>query len=313
MGTFIFSFVALIALKNGFYGTNGLFVLGVMTVAVLAFVIVTFLRWVDWIARLGRIGTTIKQVESVGLETFRSRRLNPQLGVATIQSAPTGGKPVFTDTVGYVRHINLEALQFFATENKLQITVRALPGMFATPDQPLARVCADEKTQSLPDLSSVAAKFEVGSTRTYDDDPRFALIALSEIASRALSPAVNDPGTAIGIFGSFIRMFGVWTKPLLEDEHTDTRFDRVFVPELSAEDLLDHAFRAIARDGAGIVEVQIRLQKALRAIAAMRNHALTQAATDQSRAAIKRAEKAISFEKDMESIIAAADWSLQKA
>ena len=312
LGTFIFSFVALIALKNGFYEKNGLFVLGVMTVAVLAFVIVTFLRWVDWIARLGRIGTTIKQVESVGLEALSRRRLNPQLGGAKIESALGGGTPVYTDTIGYVQHINVATLQSCAAENKLQITVCALPGTFTTPDQALARVRADDTTESLSDLSSIAGAFEIGSARAYDEDPRFALIALSEIASRALSPAVNDPGTAIGIFGSFIRMFHVWAKPLQDDEQTDVQFERVLVPELSAEDMLDDAFRAIARDGAGTVEVQVRLQKTLRAIAAMPNIALANAATEQSRAAVKRAEKAITFKKDMELIIAAADWSLQK-
>jgi uncharacterized membrane protein len=107
-------------------------------------------------------------------------------------------------------------------------------------------------------------------------------------------------------------MFHVWAKPLQDDEQTDVQFERVLVPELSAEDMLDDAFRAIARDGAGTVEVQVRLQKTLRAIAAMPNIALANAATEQSRAAVKRAEKAITFKKDIELIIAAADWSLQK-
>lgn len=103
----------------------------------------------------------------------------------------------------------------------------------------------------------------------YDDDTRFALLALSEIASRALSRAVNDPGTAISIFGSFIRLFDVVAKPPSEDRPDSVRFDRVSVPELSVDELLQDAFRAIARDGAGIVKVQIRLQKALHAIASL--------------------------------------------
>jgi uncharacterized membrane protein len=46
--------------------------------------------------------------------------------------------------------------------------------------------------------------------RYFDEDPRFGLITLSEIASRALSPAVNDPGTAIQIISSYVRLFSLW-------------------------------------------------------------------------------------------------------
>jgi uncharacterized membrane protein len=41
---------------------------------------------------------------------------------------------------------------------------------------------------------------------------RFGLITLSEIASRALSPAVNDPGTAIQIISSHVRLFSLWAE-----------------------------------------------------------------------------------------------------
>jgi uncharacterized membrane protein len=36
-------------------------------------------------------------------------------------------------------------------------------------------------------------------SRAYNQDVRFGIIVLSETAQRALSPAVNDPGTAIFI------------------------------------------------------------------------------------------------------------------
>jgi uncharacterized membrane protein len=38
-------------------------------------------------------------------------------------------------------------------------------------------------------------------------------------------------------------------------------YDRIAVPELTIEDLFEDAFRPLARDGAGNIEVMIRLQK----------------------------------------------------
>lgn len=309
LGAFIFTFVALVALKNGFYNKTGLFVLFSMTVAVVAIVIVTFVRWVDWIARLGRIGTTVEKVESAGMEAFRRRRLDSRLGGADTGSDAVSGKPVYADTIGYVRHVNVEALQECAVSHDIRICVDAVPGVFVAPGRPLAHVESDGGNTSSLDADVIRHAFDIGDSRVYDDDPRFALVALSEIASRALSPAVNDPGTAITIFGSFIRLFDTYSKPLAENEQGEVRFDRILVPEISAEDMLDDAFRAIARDGAAIVEVQVRLQKALQAIAAMPHERLAQAAREQSGAALRRAEKAITFQPDIELVSASAEWS----
>ena len=77
----------------------------------------------------------------------------------------------------------------------------------------------------------------------------------------------------------------------------------------NSRSMIDDAFRAIARDGAQLVEVQIRLQKALRAIAALRNARLTDAARRQSRAALTRAIKALEFEPDIDLVESAAEWS----
>lgn len=51
VGAFIFSVVALMVMKNGYFEIAGRFTLFSMTVAVLGFVVFTFVRWTDRIAR----------------------------------------------------------------------------------------------------------------------------------------------------------------------------------------------------------------------------------------------------------------------
>lgn len=309
MGAFIYTFVALIALKNDYYQQNGTFVLFVMTVAVVALVIVTFVRWVDWIARLGRIGTTIDLVEAAGIDAFKRRRSDPRLGGSEVKSDDSAGVPVYAESVGYVQHINVEALNECAEEHGFRVVVDALPGGFIGPGRPLARIQSADLEGDSDKLKKVRSAFEIGRTRSYGDDPRFALIALSEIASRALSPAVNDPGTAISIFGSFVRMFTIWAEPLEQDEQPEIRFEQVSVPELSTEDMMDDAFRAIARDGAGNIELQLWLQKTLKTIAAMPSKELRRLAQAHSRAALSRAQAAMEVEQDAKTALAAAKWS----
>ena len=71
------------------------------------------------------------------------------------------------------------------------------------------------------------------------------------------------------------------------------------MPPLAVADLLDDVFAPIARDGAGIIEVQMRLQKALIALASMGDDAMTAAALEQSRRALVRAEAALTLPDDV--------------
>lgn len=91
---------------------------------------------------------------------------------------------------------------------------------------------------------------------------------MAEIASRALSPAVNDNGTAIDVLGRSVRALSLWGD-LLSEPPTKTRYPRLFVPALSCQDLFDDVFLPIAHDGAAQLQIQIRLQKALLALSSM--------------------------------------------
>jgi len=309
MGAFIYSTVALVALKNDYYETAGHFVLFSITFVVLGVVVITFVRWVDWIARLGRIGTTIEKVEKAAEASLRRRRLNPALGALPVSEVDRTGRPVYGDTIGYVQNINVEALQAWAVEHDITISVSAVPGTFACPDRPLAYIEKTGDNAGEADHATIVSAFHVGKGRVFDDDPRFGLIALSEIASRALSPAVNDPGTAIEIVGSFVRLFAGLIDPLDESEEKKPAFDRVRIPELKLGDLLDDAFRPIARDGASTVEVQIRLQKALASVAAIGGLSLRSAAAKQSQHALERARVALDLQDDVQTVSDAAAWS----
>ena len=300
IGAFIFSIVALVALKNGYYDKAGRFVLFVLTLIVLAAIIVTFVSWVDRIARLGRLGGTIDKVEAATTAALQQRRSTP-----TLRGVPAGpcrnwGQAIYAGTIGYVQRVDVTALQKFAEKSQVQITVAALPGTFSAPGRALAYVTADSGDLSDIDTSQIAQAFLIGDDRTFDEDPRFGLIVLSEIASRALSPAVNDPGTAIVIIGTFIRLFTLWGEPIEEGDTRTPDCDRVKVPEISLRDMFDDAFTAIARDGAGIIEVSGRLQKAFKSLASIGDATMRDVAMHHARLALARAENVLELQEDIE-------------
>jgi uncharacterized membrane protein len=91
------------------------------------------------------------------------------------------------------------------------ITINAIPGSFSAIDQPLFYISLQESTTTEQDYNDMRKAFVIGDMRYFDEDPRFGLITLRNC--RALSPAVNDPGTAIQIISSYVRLFS-WAEPL---------------------------------------------------------------------------------------------------
>ncbi|MFV0276626.1 MAG: DUF2254 family protein, partial [Parahaliea sp.] len=77
---------------------------------------------------------------------------------------------------------------------------------------------------------------------------------------------------------------------------------RVWFPALDVNDLLDDIFSPLARDGAGLLSVQLRLQKALAALAQLPHPALRKAATVHSRRAWERAEAALAMDFEREAL-----------
>lgn len=307
VGAFIFSLVSLIAVKNERFDSAGLFAMFALTVLVFSIVIGTFVRWVDRIARLGRVSNTIEKVEKAAADALIRRRHSPTLGGVPAVPGPAiqTDAAVFSSKVGYVENIDMKALQSAAEDCNCQVLVTALPGTFVTTRRPLLFV---EGAQSF-ESDDFESAFKISRYRAFEDDPRLGLLALSEIADKALSSGINDPGTAINIIGTMVRLFTLWQDPLEEGGEPRIDYGRVSVPELVIDDLFDDAFTAIARDGAGIVEVSIRLQKAFSALAESNDKAVVAAATKHSRMALARSEHAMSNQNDIEMARRAASFS----
>ena len=300
IGAFIFSIVSIIALQNSFYDKAGRFTLFALTIVVFAIVILTFVRWVDRVARLGRLENTVDKVEAAATKALLQRRRFPTMGGVPVAGRQAGSTAIFSEHVGYVQRVDLKALQAYAEDKKLRIELTALPGTFAAPGRSLAFAIGDTGEPADFDSDKIAGNFLIGDHRTYDEDPRFGFIALAEIASRALSPAVNDPGTAIDVIGTLVRLFTSWFEPLDESEKQKPKYDRVAVPEISTEDLLTDAFNPIARDGASVIEVVLRLQKAFNSLSSLNDSELQELAKSHAGLALERAELALDFAPDVQ-------------
>ena len=295
IGAFLFSVVGLIALSTGVYGDSGRVVLFVATVLVIGLIALTLLRWIDQLSSFGRLGATVNLVESVTRAAMRAYLGDPWMGAAPGGGVPPAGSLVIEPArVGYIQHVDVERLSTLAAAFGGVVHVAARPGVFATPGRPLAWIEGGDPDDELP--ARVRAAFTIGGERSFDQDPRFGFVVLTEIGSRALSPATNDAGTAIDVIGTVTRLLCEWagTAPVAPA----ARHARVFMPAIEVEDVFDDVFPLLARDGAGMLEVGIRLQKCLGAIAACGDPAFTASAKRHGAMALARGLAALTFEAD---------------
>ncbi len=303
IGAFIFSIVATVALDNGYYDKAGRFILFLFTLLLFAIVILTFLRWVNRISRLGRLEHTINQVETVVAKSLSTYIKNPFLEACPIKGEFHDGNTVYANSVGYVQNLNLDAIQLLAEEKELHIRLNCLPGKFVHKNFAIAHFSSNQKIDVTQIQKSICRAIIIGNSRLFDEDPRFGLISLTEIASRALSPGINDPGTAIQIIGSHERLFFLWQKEIGNGNEKEIKYNRIEVPKISMEDFFEDAFRPIARDGADNIEVMLRLQKAFSSIATINNSEIKGIAKRHSKSSYERAEKAIKFEEDLDILL----------
>ncbi|MBT1064458.1 DUF2254 domain-containing protein [Bowmanella sp. Y26] len=297
IGAFIFSVVAIVAVKNDFYAEGGHFVLFCMTLSVLAAVIVTFVRWVDRIARLGRVNSTIDKIEEATAKALEHRKQAPLMGGIALTPVPAPNMEVHILKPGYIQRIELTSIQKLAEQLDMTVRLLVLPGSFVFPGQPVLLV-GGQRALEEQDISTLQSAFILGKNRTFIEDPRFGLVVLSQVACKALSPAVNDAGTAIDVLSSFARLFSQWNEPVATEDMADCRFDRIQVPELDMQDLFDDAFNAIGRDGAGSIEVVLKLQKTLTALADCPAPGMREAARLHAARALARAEQSLSLDTD---------------
>ena len=302
-GAFIFSIVGIIALKTGAYGEAGRLILFMVTIAVIVMIIVTLLRWIEYLSRLGRVNETIERVEAATTQALQERLRDPYLGGHPLlhdKDIPPACVPVWAGAVGYVQYVDMGHLSRLADEHEITLYLQAPPGKFVDAYFPLVMVAgtADENI-----LAHIRKAFILGDERSFTQDPRYGVAVMCEIGTRALSSAINDTGTPIYVIGIAVRLFSIWAKRAeLAGPDNTVKHPRIFVPALKIDDLFDDFFPALARDGAGILEVQIRLQKAYAALMRAGDDDLARCARNHAALSLKRAQMGMALSEDYEKL-----------
>jgi len=172
--------------------------------------------------------------------------------------------PVDNTVSGYIRYVDTGRLLYLAKAFKVRVRMLRRVGHFGPAGVALFRVSPGERLnpQRARELLST---FDIGPTRTMQQDVEFGVIQIVDIALKAISPAVNDPSTAITCIDQLGRILirFVSRKPPVSLLCDPPHVVRVIVPWIDIEGLLDTAFEQIRYYARSDVAVSLRLLRAL--------------------------------------------------
>lgn len=306
ISAFIYAIIAKIALGLGYYGQNGRFALFIGTILVLIYLIVTLIRWVHTLSQLGRLENTLTKIKKATEKSLLQARSQADMGAAWQGRVDQQAHQLRLDHSGFLTHIDMAGLQRRAEESDCYVHIAVRPGEMILPSTVLAYVqlkAEDQETgpkERLDCVNGMANCFVLDVARSFDQDPAWGLIVLSEAGQRALSAAINDPGTVIRVMNDMLALF-IDALPPAEDEDSQPLYERLSIVPINYAEWVEDAFLPLVRDGAGLIEVNLIMQKVLAGIA---QHApesgVREAARQVAELALERAQKTLAFESDQQ-------------
>lgn len=197
VGTFAFALVGLSTVRS----TDELEFVPRLTVTV-AFVLILaslamFLHYIHHTARRIQVTSIIK---SIGEETIAAieRRLPEASSGQAAETVPMTSLPygIRSRHVGVIQNVAEDKLVELARRDDLVLEVARCVGSFVPSEAKLLRASRplDEEQQS-----ALLSHVTIGTERTLDQDIAYGFRELTDIALRALSPAMNDVTTAVNV------------------------------------------------------------------------------------------------------------------
>ncbi len=175
------------------------------------------------------------------------------------EKEPSEGQVIPSRKTGYIRVVDYETLMDAAKNKNQVLYVCCSAGNFVNAGDPLLRASPgrlDDHTTKL-----LRRSFYIGNYRTLRQDPKFGIALLVNIASRALSPAVNDPITPVMVLNRLGAALGLIAEEgdLVGDRVDDEGRLRIVVRTDSFKDLADNSFNLIRQYGRGNADLFIAM------------------------------------------------------
>jgi uncharacterized membrane protein len=275
MATFIFCMIVLLQLSNNNntrealpqISVNMALLLGLSSFGVLIFFISHVAVSIQAPIVVARVSKELHAAIRHNLpDTFTPAATSPE-GAMELPGLLSPHSVVTAAASGYLQVRDDDALLHLAQQHNFVMQLLFEPGDFIIQGKPLVNIWPSMAVE--PIEQSIRTAFVSGVQRTLVQDITFGINELVEVAVRALSPAINDPFTAMTCLdwiGSALCQLctHVFPSPLLYDHDKHLR---IISKPVSFTQLCDAAFHQIREYGRTSRAVTIRLADTLKAVA----------------------------------------------
>jgi uncharacterized membrane protein len=228
----------------------------------------TFLFLIDYAARMLRPVSIAAQLGNEGLTVIEAVYPDAAGGADDTESDPN---PPLGPLRRVVLHEGVSAIVLAVDVETLVACAERVDGVvefvrqvgdFVAHEEPLFALYAGAGALEEGTLRATVA---FGPERTLEQDPMFALRILVDIALKALSPAINDPTTAVLAIDQIHRLLKTVGRHRLHGSHVVDKAGRVRVvfPTPNWDDFVYMACSEIRACGAGSVQIARRLRAML--------------------------------------------------
>ncbi|MET9933342.1 MULTISPECIES: DUF2254 domain-containing protein [unclassified Streptomyces] len=183
----------------------------VLTLLMVALSLLLFVLYVNTTLRLMRVSHVIARIAA---ESFRVAGAMPvtEEGSDPPVLGPVTARVVHEGRAGVLRDAHVARLVRVARRHGVVLRLVPRIGDFVVPGTPILAVHGGPA----PSGGVLRRAVSVGVERTYHQDLGFGLRQLSDIALRALSPAVNDPTTAVQALDRVVQFLAALSRRSLD-------------------------------------------------------------------------------------------------
>ncbi len=265
VGTLAFSFSLMRRVESNFVPNIGVSVAGVLLITSL----LVFLVFLDrYLHRLRPVAVAALVAgyfrRNFEYEVKLAKNADIFVGVPG-QSAEEPLLSVRSQRAGAIQAVDGDALVGWAREQDCLLVLRHAIGDFVPSGAKLidvygAGAIISRAERQLGDLVAL------GDERTIEQDPAFAIRVLVDVANLALSPAVNDPTTAVQVLdylGETLRLVGTAEAPVRTWGNNGRPRRGVLIPTRSWEDYLTLTAHEIREYGSGGIQIMRRMRAML--------------------------------------------------
>ena len=266
IATFVYSLLVLADVAPGdtVYVPQCSVLLAVLLVGVSTLLFLEILARVTATVRSGRVVTDVARL---GRQVIDATYPEPTRLPSGVSSEPIAAETATFVVVnprhggGVIQAMHAEGVVSAAEQLDVTVEMVSPVGEFVPSFAPVFRLYGDVDPEEAERLLDWVA---LGDERTFRQDPGFAFRVLVDIAIRALSPAVNDPTTAVDAIGRIGDMLAFVGSRRLSDGafHTKDGRLRFIYPTPTWEDFLALAvteIRVYGHDSPSVVSAMRRM------------------------------------------------------